>query len=178
MSQKSQDIIGGFDLANLAGANQVSINENLDFVDKNGKAATYGATVVAGAAIANTLKPDSIFGTNIGKTFDEKYADLSDVERGLVDNHFTAEEEKDVGKGMTLGDIPSDISTPEAAIAYANAQRAKADAANNQGDGQNDNDGGMGFDSDGGTADADSGADDAMGDGGNNTGADESDAIE
>jgi hypothetical protein len=129
MSQKSQDIIGGFDLANLAGANQVSINENLDFVDKNGKAATYGATVVAGAAIANTLKPDNIFGTNIGKTFDEKYADLSDVERGLVDNHFSAEEEKDAGKGMTLGDIPSDISTPEAAIAYANAQRAKADKA-------------------------------------------------
>jgi len=28
---------------------------------------------------------------------------------------------------MTLGDIPSDISTPEAAIAYANAQREKAD---------------------------------------------------
>ena len=44
--------------------------------------------------------------------------------------------------------------------------------------GDANNDGGMGFDSDGGTADADSGADDAMGDGGNNTGADESDAVE
>jgi len=68
------------------------------------------------------------------------------------------------GAGKKLKDtLESKIGRTEAA----------ANLASNYAD-DNNNDGGMGFDSD----DSKSGADDAMGDGGNTTGADESDAIE
>jgi len=124
MGTVAQDIMKGFDLAALATANQISINEDLDFQDKNGVAATYGASVVAGEVIANNIKGDKIAGTNLGKTFDQKYAELSDVEQALVDNMYSDKEEVDLGKGMTLGNIPSDISTPEKALAYARQQQS------------------------------------------------------
>ena len=128
-SQKSQDIIGGFDLANLAGANQISINDDFDFVDKNGKAATYGVTVEAGKAIVNSIQATNIFGTNIGSTFNEKYDKLNTTEQQLVDDYFEDLEDKEQGDDAKKA---SNDAKAKAAFeiyqAQINAAQAKAEA--------------------------------------------------
>jgi glucose-1-phosphatase len=134
---------------------------------------------------------------NFGKvSFEEAVANANDAQKAVLDNmgvdydtslDVTAAEKADMARQekealematFLANERKADKARAEAAAA-AKAAAAKAAAEQAARDNNNnDNDGGMGFDSDGGTADADSGADDAMGDGGNTTGADESDAIE
>ena len=124
---------------------------------------------------------------NFGKvSFEEAVANANDAQKAVLDNmgvdydtslDVTAAEKADMARqekeALEMATFLANERKADKARAEA-AAAAKAAAEQAARDNNNNDDGGMGFGAD----DAASGADDAMGDGGNNTGADESDAIE